>query len=113
MPLLYSFAVLTPLALPPTQLLAQQQTQRTVQGKVVNSSGAGLKNATIFLKDTHTLSIKSYITSDDGSFRFGQLLPSTDYELWAEFDSKKSPVKNISSFDTRAEFNLTLKIDTK
>ena len=113
LPLLCCLAVLTSLALPTPQLHAQQQAQRIVQGKVINSSGAGMKNATIFLKDTRTLSVKSYIASDDGSFRFGQLLPSTDYELWAEFDGKKSPVKNISSFDTRAVFNLTLKIDTK
>ena len=89
------------------------QAQRVIQGKVVDKSDAGLKGATVFLKDDHTLSVKSYIAADDGSFRFGQLQQSTDYELWAELDGKKSAVKNISSFDTRTEFNITLKIDTK
>ena len=111
--LLCCLAVLASLALPARQLLAQQQAQRVVQGKVEGSSGAGLKGATVFLKDDHTLAVKSYIAADDGSFRFGQLLQSTDYELWAEFNGKKSSVKNISSFDTRTEFNITLKIDTK
>ena len=97
---------------PSPRLFAQAQAQRVVQGKVVDKSGAGLKGATVFLKDDRTLAVKSYIAADDGSFRFGQLAQDTDYELWAEFNGKKSAVKNISSFDTRAEFNITLKIDT-
>ncbi len=100
------------LALSAPLLLAQQQAQRVVQGKVADKSGAGLKGATVFLKDSHTLSVKSYIASDDGSYRFGQLAQNTDYQIWAEMAGKKSAVKNISSFDTRAEFNITLKIDT-
>ncbi len=95
----------------PTALVAQQLAQRVVQGKVVDKSEAGLKGATVYLKDGHTLSVKSYIASDDGTFRFGQLAQNTDYQLWAEHTGRKSSVKNISSFDTRTEFNITLKID--
>jgi hypothetical protein len=100
-------------AVPAVFLLAQQPAQRIVQGKVVDSSGAGLKAATVYLKDGHTLSVKSYVATDDGSYRFGQLTQSADYQLWAEWNGKKSSTKNISSFDTRNEFNITLKIDTK
>jgi len=89
--------------------MAQQAAERLVQGK----SGAGLKAATVYLKDEHTLSVKSYVAGDDGSYRFGQLAQSADYQLWAEVDGKKSGVKNISSFDTRNEFDITLKVDTK
>jgi hypothetical protein len=92
-------------------LLAQDQTQRVVSGKVVDKAGAGLKGATVYLKDGHTLSVKSYVASDDGSYRFGQLAQSADYQLWAESEGKKSGVKNISSFDTRTKFDITLKID--
>jgi hypothetical protein len=113
LPLLCCLAVFASLTLPASQLLAQQQAQRVVQGKVFNSSGAGLKGATVFLKDDRTLAVKSYIAADDGYFRFVQLQQNTDYELWAEYDGKKSAVKSISSFDTRAEINITLKIDTK
>ena len=100
-------------SLPTPRLLAQSQAQRVVQGTVVDSSGVGLKGATVFLKDARTLAVKSYIATD-GTFRFGQLAQNTDYQLWAELAGagKKSAVKNISSFDTRTEINLTLKIDT-
>ena len=97
--------------LPGREAFAQQQAQRVVQGKVVDKADAGLKGAVVYLKDGHTLAVKSYIAGDDGSYRFGQLAQNTDYSIWAESDGKKSSVKNISSFDTKVEFNITLKID--
>ena len=99
------------LAVPAPLLLAQKQVVRVVQGKVVDKADAAVKGATVFLKDGHTLSVKSYV-ADDGSYRFGQLAQNTDYQLWAEFNGKKSSVKNLSSFDTRSTFNINLKIDT-
>jgi hypothetical protein len=98
----------------PAALVAQQaEAPRVVQGKVVDKADAAIKGATVFLKDGRTLSIRSYVAGDDGSYRFGQLSGSADYQLWAELNGKKSTVRNISSFDTRNEFNITLKIDTK
>jgi Carboxypeptidase regulatory-like domain len=92
--------------------MAVDKAQRVVQGKVVDKSDAGLKGAVVYLKDGHTMQVKSYISGDDGSYRFGQLAGSTDYSVWAESGGKKSAVKNISSFDTKTEFNIILKIDT-
>ena len=92
-------------------LLAQTQADRVVQGKVVDKSDAAIKGATVYLKDGHTLAVKSYIAADDGTYHFGQLSQNSDYELWAESGGKKSAVKNISSFDTRADFNINLKLD--
>ena len=99
----------------PATLAAQQQAQRVVQGKVVDKSDAALKGATVYLKDGHTLAVKSYVASDDGSYRFGQLVQNADYQVWAEFPAggKKSAVKNISSFDTRKTFNIDLKIESE
>jgi hypothetical protein len=96
----------------PAMAQAQTPAQRVVQGKVEDGSGAALK-ATVYLKDEHTLAVRSYETSDDGMYHFGQLAQSSDYQIWAQAGGKKSSTKNISSFDTRSEFNITLKVDKK
>jgi hypothetical protein len=110
--LLFSSGAILSVALGTPSAIAQQKAQRVVQGKVVDKSDAALKGATVYLKDGHTLSVRSYLAADDGSFHFGQLAQNTDYTIWAESDGKKSPVKSISSFDARNEFNITLKIDS-
>lgn len=95
----------------PAIAAAQEQPLRTVDGKVTDASNAPLKGAVVYLKDGHTLAVKSYISGDDGGYRFGQLSGSSDYTLWAESAGKKSSTKNISSFDTKKDFSFILKID--
>lgn len=94
--------------------VAQQRgpVQRVVQGKVTDKSDAAIKGAVVYLKDGRSLAVKSYITDDQGGYRFGQLAQGTDYEVWAESNGKKSAVKSISSFDTKNQFLFILKIDT-
>jgi hypothetical protein len=108
-----SFLAASSLVVPGTAVYAQQRgpVQRVVQGKVVDKADTPIKGAVVFLKDDHTLAVKSYITDDQGSYRFGQLTPNTDYEVWAEVDGKKSAVKTISSFDNKNQFFINLKID--
>ena len=85
--------------------------QRVVHGRVENKAGVGIKGAVVYLKDSRSSSVRSSITVDDGSYRFVQLSASTDYELWAQIDTKKSPTKSISSFDSKNDIIITLKID--
>ena len=101
------------LVLPQASAFAQTRgpVQRTVQGKVLDKSGAPLNGAVVYLKDDHTLSVMSKITDKQGAYRFGQLSQNTEYELWAEHDGKKSNTKTISSFESRNAFNFDLKVD--
>lgn len=86
--------------------------QRIVRGKVSDKGDAPLRGAVVYLKDDHTLSVKSFISDDSGGYRFGQLAQSTDYEVWAEASGKKSAVKSISSFESKNDIIINLKIDT-
>jgi Carboxypeptidase regulatory-like domain len=92
---------------------AQQRgpAQRVVQGKVTDSGNAPIKGAVVYLKDGRSLSVKSFFSDEEGSYRFGQLSQNTDYEIWAENNGKKSSVKNISSFDNKNQFFINLKIE--
>jgi hypothetical protein len=94
------------------QAIAQQRgpVQRIVEGKVTDHSNDPVKGAVVYLKDGRTLSVKSFIADDQGEYRFGQLAQNTDYEIWAEHDGKKSPVKSISSFDSKNHFYIDLKM---
>lgn len=98
----------------PATVFAEQKgpAQRVVQGKVLDKSDAPLNGAIVYLKDTHSLAVKSNITDTSGAYRFGQLAQNIDYELWAESGGKKSATKTISSFDNKNEFFINLKIDT-
>jgi len=89
---------------------AQNFGQRTIQGKVLDDREAAVAGATVFLKNLKTRSVKSYTSIDDGSFRFAQVGMVDDYEVWAEKGDKKSPVKQVSSFDSRKELNVDLKL---
>jgi protocatechuate 3,4-dioxygenase beta subunit len=103
------------LSRPHPGLAAEAQTrgpvQRVVHGKVEDKNGAGIKGAVVYLKDDRASSVKSAIADDDGSYRFVQLSPNTDYELWAQSASKRSATKTISSFDSKNDLTITLKID--
>ncbi len=88
-----------------------QASSRALDGVVTLKSGGPAKGAVVHLKDTRSLSQRSYITAGDGTYHFAQLSGSTDYEVWADLDGKKTTVKSISSFDTKNSFNIGLKFN--
>jgi len=111
------FAATTAIA-PATQLVAEPMggqargtTQRVVHGKVEDKDGAAVKGAVVYLKDGRTNSVKSAIADEQGAFRFVQLSLNTDYEIWAQSDEHKSGTRSISSFDSKADITVLLKID--
>ncbi|MHB1960508.1 MAG: carboxypeptidase-like regulatory domain-containing protein [Acidobacteriaceae bacterium] len=94
-----------------TPVLAQAP-PRSVQGRVVDQNDVPIRSAIVYLSDTRTLAVESYITQEDGNYRFEQLSPSDDYKLWAQADGKKSKPKILSSFDDKPVFRVIIRIDT-
>jgi surface antigen len=89
---------------------AAQQNFRTVSGEVTDKGGAALKGAVVHLKDTKSMSQRTYITAEDGQYKFAQLSTNTDYEIWADFNGSKSDSKSISSFDNKNAATINLKV---
>ena len=86
---------------------------RTVRGVVMDKSGNPISGSVVFLKNTRTNSVRSNYTDDTGNYRFSGLDPNADYEVHAEKDGAKSLTRTVSSFDSRKEIDLNLKIDRK
>lgn len=93
--------------------IAQHITTKTLQGKVLGSSDEPLSGAIVYLQDSKTNSIRTFISTSDGSYRFGQLSPDTDYTVWAKYKNDKSGTKPISSYDSRTQVTIDLHIKTK
>jgi hypothetical protein len=104
------FLALSFLALAPYS--TAQTGQKVVGGKVVGSSNRPQSGAIVYLKDTKTDEIKSFISTADGTYRFGQLSPDVTYEIWAEYQGRKSSTKTISSYDSKKLIDYQLKVDT-
>ena len=85
---------------------------RSLSGSVLSPEDAPVAHAVVYLKNTKTLAVKTYISDDDGSYRFPALSPNVDYEVYAEFSGARSDTKTVSAFDSRKQFNITLRINT-
>lgn len=91
----------------------RQSGARTLVGFVFDKSDKPLPNAVVYLKNTKTLAVKTFIADSEASYRFHALSSNVDYEVWAEFQGKKSDTKTLSSFDTRPNARINLKVDLR
>jgi hypothetical protein len=85
---------------------------RLLLGKVLDASDSPLADAIVYLTNTHTRNVKTYIVGKDGAYRFPALDPDIDYEVYAQFNNRKSSTKTVSQFDNRSEVYIDLKIKT-
>jgi hypothetical protein len=86
---------------------------RTVRGVVADKSDSPVSGSVVFLKNMRTNAVRSNYTDETGSYRFSGLDPNADYELHAEKEGAKSQTRTVSSFDSRKDIVLNLKIDKK
>ncbi len=83
---------------------------RTLTGHVFTSDNQPVQKAIVYLKNTKTLMVKTYITDPDGSYRFPALSLNVDYEVYADYQGGRSDTKTLSAFDNRKQVNITLRI---
>jgi|SRR5579863_7195357 len=86
---------------------------RMLTGKVLDKQDNPVTDAVVYLANTRTHAVKSYIVSSDGAYHFPELSPSVDYEVYAQYKGQKSDTKTVSQFDDRKQVNIVLRIDVK
>ncbi len=86
---------------------------KLLTGRVTDKQDNPLESAVVYLSNTRTHAVKTFICGADGLYRFPALSQNDDYELYAQLKGKKSDTKTVSQFDNRSQVNINLKIDTK
>jgi hypothetical protein len=113
-PLLLLLLLLSCVALDAAAQDGKHESQlRTVRGIVLDKGDSPIPASVVFLKNNRTNAVRSYISDEAGNYRFSGLDPNADYELHAEKDGSKSQTRSISSFDSRKDIVLNLKLDKK
>jgi carboxypeptidase family protein len=87
-----------------------EQQLKDVTGQVMDRSDHPLENAIVYLQDSRTMGVKTFITDTTGGYRFHGLSPNTDYQIHAEYKGQKSDTKTVSAFDSRTNITLHLRI---
>ncbi len=84
---------------------------RLLFGKVLDPQDSPLPDAVVYVTNTRTRAVKSYIVGPDGTYRFPALSNAVDYEVYAQYKGHKSDTKSVSQFDDRSQVYLDLKIN--
>ena len=95
------------------QKKGKQDQTRNVQGTVTTADGSVVNGARVYLENTKTLQVRSFYTQKDGSYYFHELNTDVDYKLRAEFDGSTSSTRTLSSFDSRKDAVMNLKLNAK
>jgi hypothetical protein len=86
---------------------------RLLYGKVLDSQDNPLPDAAVYVTNTRTRAVKTYIVGADGTYRFPALSTAVDYEVYAQYKGRKSDTKSVSQFDDRSQVYLDLKVDIR
>jgi Carboxypeptidase regulatory-like domain len=89
-----------------------QQQGRLLLGKVLDQHDNPVPSAIVYLTNSRTHAVKTYIIGEDGTYRFPGL-DSVDYEVYAQFNGHKSDTRSVSQFDERPQVYVDLRINTQ
>ena len=109
--------LLTVLATNPSVCAAKDKEKaapgRLLTGKVLDKHDNPVVDAVVYLTNTRTQTVTTYIVGPDGTYRFPELSPNVEYELYAQFKGQKSDARTVSQFDDRKQINIVLRIGVK
>ena len=81
---------------------------RELTGIVRDENGDPLESAIVTVTNVKTKAAKSFVTKEDGRYRFDLLIKADDYEVKAKFQGRDTETKTLSSFDPREKPTLNL-----
>lgn len=82
---------------------------RLLYGKVLDQQDNPIVGAIVYLTNSRTHAVKTYIVGPEGTYRFPGL-STVDYEVYAQYNGHKSDTKSVSQFDDRPQVYIDLKI---
>ena len=86
-----------------------KQQGRLLYGKVLDQHDNPVVDAVVYLTDTRTHAVKTYIVGQDGVYRFPGL-SNVDYEVFAQHNGHRSDTRSLSQFDDRSQVYMDLRI---
>ena len=86
---------------------------KVLHGSVIDKSENPVPSGVVYLKNVKSQAVKTYIADESGNYRFSGLDPNVDYEIHAEHDDMTSSIRTVSSFDSRRDIEVTLKLSKK
>lgn len=104
-------AALLLLAIPTPAKSKDTTPGRLLTGRVLDKQDNPVTDAVVYLTDTRTRAVKTFIVGADGVYRFPALATNVDYEIYAQSNGKMSDTKRMSQFDDRKIVEIVLRIE--
>jgi Carboxypeptidase regulatory-like domain len=83
---------------------------RVVHGLVGDKDENPIPSSVVYLVNVKTKAVKTSFADEKGQYRFSGLDPNVDYEIHAEHGDLTSSTRTISSFDSRRDIEVNLKV---
>jgi protocatechuate 3,4-dioxygenase beta subunit len=83
---------------------------RVIWGVVTDGRGRPVPGASVKLKNLITLNVRSFITGEDGQYRFPRVYSEMDYSIRARFGDHWSKRKTVTRFEMRDSVRVDLRI---
>ena len=111
---LFGFLLIVTTALPSAGQTKEEKKAeaqlRTLHGSVIDKDENAVASGVVYLMNVKTQAVRTYIADDQGNYRFSGLDPNVDYEIHAEHDGLTSSTRTVSSYDSRKDIEVTLKL---